>query len=338
MQARFPTWLAFAALLGSGAALADDCPFLLGAGLHTVVVHSAGAERPMALLVPARARRGKPLALVFDLHGSGSNGEHEALSTGMRDLADREDFLVAHPEGAITAADHPDQHFWNIPGVPLITGAAVPPGTGDDVQFINDAIDAVAAATCVDARRVYVTGMSGGARMTSLLACRLANRIAAVAPVAGLRAGLPGNGPDRAPSPTDCQPSRPVPVVTFHGTDDAVNPYAGGGSPYWGYAVPVAVRRWVQIDGCNPSPKVKRVSKHVVLERYKDCQDDTDVLLYRTEATASEGGGHVWPGGQAPRTVPPGTDPAAAAGFYPGREINATQLIWDFFNGHRMPR
>ena len=198
-------------LAAPAAALADGCPFLLGPGLHTVVVHSGGAERPMAVLVPLGAREGKPLALVFDLHGSGSNGEQQALSSGLRDLADREDFVVAHPDGAVTAPGHPEQHFWNIPGVPLIGGAAVPPGTADDVQFISDAIDAVAAATCVDARRVYVTGMSGGARMTSLLACRLAQRIAAVAPVAGLRAGPPGTGADAAPAPEGCQPSRPVP-------------------------------------------------------------------------------------------------------------------------------
>jgi polyhydroxybutyrate depolymerase len=330
--------LAMASSVAARVALADACPFLLGPGLHTVVVRSGGAERPMALLVPAGAKPGKPLALVFDLHGSGSNGEGEAVSTRLRDLADREDFLVAHPDGGVTAAGHPDQHYWNIPGVPLVTGAAVPPGTGDDVQFIGDAIDAVARATCVDPRRVYVTGMSGGARMASLLACRLADRIAAVAPVAGLRAGLPGSGPDQAPSPADCQPVRPMPVVTFHGSDDPVNPYAGGGSPYWGYAVPVALRRWVQIDGCDPSPKVKQVAKHVVLERYKGCKGDADVLLYRTEARASEGGGHVWPGGQAPRDLPAGTDPAVAAGFNPGHEIDASRLIWDFFKDHRLPR
>ncbi len=330
--------LATALSIGARAALADACPFLLGPGLHTVVVRSGGTDRPMALLVPVGAKPGKPLALVFDLHGSGSNGEGEALSTRLRDLADREDFIVAHPDGAISAAGHPDQHFWNIPGVPLVTGAAVPPGTADDVRFIADAIDAVARSTCVDPRRVYVAGMSGGARMASLLACRLADRIAAVAPVGGLRAGLPGDGPDKAPSPADCQPSRPVPVVAFHGSDDPVNPYAGGGSPYWGYAVPVALRRWVQIDGCDPSPKVKRVSKHVVLERYKGCKDDSAVWLYRTEARADEGGGHVWPGGQAPRDLPPGIDPAVAAGFNTGREIDASELLWEFFRDHRLPR
>ena len=330
--------LAAPILVAATAAHAASCPSLLGPGLHTVVVHGGGADRPMALLVPAGAKPGKALALVFDLHGSGSNGEAEALSTGLRDLADDRNFLVAHPDGAVSAADHPDQHFWNIPGVPLVTGAAVPPGTGDDVQFINDAIDAVAAETCVDPRRIYVTGMSGGARMTSLVACRLAARIAAVAPVAGLRAGLPGNGGDRAPSPEACQPSRPVPVVTFHGRDDPVNPYAGGGQPYWGYGVPVALRRWAEIDGCDPVPKVKRVSGHVVLEKYKDCGGEADVLLYRTEATAAEGGGHVWPGGQRPRDLPAGADPAAAARFNTGHEINASKLIWEFFDQHRLPR
>ena len=71
----------------------------------------------------------------------------------------------------------------------------------------------------------------------------------------------------------------------------------------------------------------------MVVERYKGCRDDAEVLLYRTELPASEGGGHVWPGGRPPDTVPPG-----APGLNPGHEINASKIIWDFFRGHRLPR
>jgi poly(3-hydroxybutyrate) depolymerase len=59
--------------------------------------------------------------------------------------------------------------------------------------------------------------------------------------------------------------------------------------------------------------------------------------LYRTEAPAAEGGGHVWPGGKPPRVLPPGMDAAAAARLETGHEINATKLIWDFFADHRLP-
>lgn len=44
---------------------------------------------------------------------------------------------------------------------------------------------------CVDDDRVFATGYSGGGRMSSALACELSDTIAAIAPVAGLRAGRP---------------------------------------------------------------------------------------------------------------------------------------------------
>lgn len=308
--------LAIIACTAGGEAAAASCP-TLGPGLHTVAVRSGGVDRPLALLVPANARPGQSLPLVFDLHGSGGSGERQALVSRLRDLADRKDFLVANPDGAVTLAGKPDEHYWNIPGAPLVNGAAVPAGTPDDVQYVRDAIDAIAAATCLDRRRVYATGLSGGGRMASLLACQLADRIAAVAPVAGLRAGLPGTGADHAPAAASCTPSRPVPILTFHGTGDPVNPYAGGGAAYWGYGVPVALARWLQIDGCRPD-KVKRSAPapHVVEERYTKCSDDAEVVLYRTEAGEDQGGGHVWP-----------TQP-----------FDATPLVWDFLSEHRLPR
>ena len=84
----------------------------------------------------------------------------------------------------------------------------------DDVAYVRDVIAHVAARVCTDETRVYVTGFSGGGRMTSLLACQLGSRIAAIAPVSGLRWPGPCNG-------------RPVPVLTFHGLADPQNTYDG---------------------------------------------------------------------------------------------------------------
>lgn len=51
------------------------------------------------------------------------------------------------------------------------------------------------------------------------LACERGETLAAIAPVAG----VPGGGP--------CAPTRPVSVLHFHGTDDAIEPYNGSASP-----------------------------------------------------------------------------------------------------------
>ena len=35
-----------------------------------------------------------------------------------------------------------------------------------------------------------------------------------------------------------------MPVLTFHGQQDVVNPYLGNGDLRWGYTVPVALQTW----------------------------------------------------------------------------------------------
>ena len=94
----------------------------------------------------------------------------------------------------------------------------------DDVQFLSRVIDVVTQQLCGDARRVYATGHSGGGRMTSALACRLADKVAAVAPNAGLRAGRPDPDDTSVPEVEDCEPARPMPVLTFHGRRTSSTP------------------------------------------------------------------------------------------------------------------
>src|SRR5262249_61300856 len=65
---------------------------------------------------------------------------------------------------------------------------------------------------CTDGRRIYVTGMSNGGFLASLLGCQLADRLAAVAPVAGAR------------DLGDCVPARPMPILLLYGSADAVVP------------------------------------------------------------------------------------------------------------------
>ena len=106
---------------------------------------------------------------------------------------------------------------------------------------MSDVIDHVAAQACTDSTRVYATGFSGGARMSSLLGCALGLRLAAIAPVSGLRA------PDRT-----CV-TRPVPVLTFHGLADPQNTYEGHvpGRAAWVESVPDALAAWAAHNACS---------------------------------------------------------------------------------------
>jgi len=310
---KFAALITAVVLLGGPSAWAADCT----AGARQLAVTSGGPSQRATLVLPAAGTSGQRLPLVIGLHPSGGTGQSFDDDTGLVSAASKKGFAVLLPDGAIRTADGTG-YYWNIPGVPLVSGSEVPQGTRDDLRFLSDAIDQAVANHCIDAGRVYVTGFSGGARMTSMVACRLADRVNAVAPVAGLRAGRAA-GPDFSePDAQDCQPSRAVRVLAIHGTDDKTNPFPGGGGVRWGYSVERAAARWASLDHCESAPRSDKVSPQVTRVQYGSCGGGSAVVLYRIDAPESQGGGHVWPGG---RRSPPS-------------EFKATELVLDFF-GHR---
>lgn len=315
-------------LIPLNARAAAGCDADMHAGPNRITVVSGGQNQRVDLVLPRSFTPGKSVPLVIGLHPSGGTGADLDKDTGLSAAADAKGFAVMFPEGGIkrSRADGSYGHFWNIPGVPLIGGDAVPSGTRDDVRFIADAIDQVVKHNCIDARRIYVTGMSGGARMSSMVGCRLADRVAAVAPVAGLRAGRAA-GPDFAePETSDCQPARAISVLAIHGTDDPTNPFPGGDGLRWGYSIERAAARWASLDQCDAKPATEKVSERVSRVRYSACGSRSEVVLYRIEARRDDGGGHVWPGGHA--------DLATRATKLSSAELDATKVVLDFFAQH----
>ena len=299
-------------------------------GDTTVDVEFEGTTYPVLVYVPAGLPQGRRVPLVLNLHGSSANGPIQMDVSGLRAVADDEDFVVAAPNGAIPLPRDPlpaaGSWAWNVPGVPTTAGQLPPPTARNDIRFLSRVIDVVSARLCTDSRRTYSTGHSGGARMTSALACYLSDRIAAIAASAGLRAGRPDPDDVTVPEVEDCRPTRPVPVVTWHGQEDVVNPYPGNGDLRWGYAVPLAVQTWARLNGCRVGPQATTVSEHVTLFEYTHCRQGADVDFYRIS-----NGGHTWPGA---------TEPAASLAG-PGltsQEIDASQILWDFFEHHPLPR
>ncbi len=163
-------------------------------------------------------------------------------------------------------------------------------------------IDALEADLCVDGDRVFATGLSNGGFMAHHLACRLSDRIAAIAAVAGPNGTSP------------CTPSRPVPVLHIHGTADQIVPYNG----FAGFvSVPGTIDAWHERNGCSDDVEVSTVGE-VRCERALGCAEGADV-----ELCTVDGGGHQWPGGM---TIP---------GL--GRNTNdldATAAALDFFAAH----
>src|ERR1700688_1144889 len=214
---------------GSGGGTVPATSVAATSGSATLAVTFASRRRTVVVQVPGSYTGSSKVALVLNMHGSGSTAAGQEELSGMDDTSDRDGFIVAYPQGLIPNGSGYD---WNVPGVPLIGGRAVPAGAADDVRFLTSLVGILEQRYCIDNMRVYATGFSGGARTASQLACDAPSTFAAVAPVSGLR------------HPTPCPATRPVPVLAFHGTADLVDPYGGHGEAYWTYSGPPAAQDW----------------------------------------------------------------------------------------------
>ena len=83
----------------------------------------------------------------------------------------------------------------------------------NDIGFISSLIDTLSNRYNVDLNRIYAAGFSNGGFMAYNLACQLSDRITAVASVAGVMS---------TETAVNCNPSRPIPVLHIHGTDDTI--------------------------------------------------------------------------------------------------------------------
>jgi polyhydroxybutyrate depolymerase len=257
---------------------------------------SSGDTRRYLLFVPGTYDPATPTPLVISLHGFVEWPAHQMQISRWNDLAQEQGFLVVYPEGT---------------GFPRRWRAGGWRGdTAPDVRFIADLIDALAADYNLDRSRVYTNGLSNGGGMSYLLGCALADRIAAVGGVAGAFV-YPLE---------DCAPSRPVPMIVFHGTADPIVPYAGGEVRDSQRRLPV-IPEWVAaraaLNGCHPAPEATPASGSVSGFRYTECDEGAEVDFYTIE-----GGGHTWPGGEPlPEWL---TGPTS-------KDIDATRVMWEFF-------
>ena len=275
-----------AALLVPGAAHATGCGRPAAAESMTLAVVIDGRDRPVRVHVPAGYDPARPTPFLLDLHGSGSTGAEQAALSRLAAAADSRGMVVAAPDGGIAA----DKGFvWNIPGVPTVAGSVPGPDAPDDTRYLLAVVDAAAAALCIDQRRVYATGLSGGGRMASWLACVAADRIAAIAPVVGLRAGRARAADPTTVDPATCRPDRPVAVLTFAGARDRTNPIVGGEGLRWGYSMTAALQRWAAINGCAaPAPTVWLDPRHY-RQGYTACRAGSEVA-----AIVDAEGEHEW--------------------------------------------
>jgi polyhydroxybutyrate depolymerase len=266
---------------GCGKALAAD----LGVSKTTRrTVSSGGLERSYLLHVPANYDIASAAPVVLNFHGVMTAPETQHAVSGLEPISDREGFILVSPD---------NNGDWNFPS-PL-----------PDIAFVREVIANVSADLCVDAKRIFATGFSRGAFMSTWLGCGAPDLVAAIAPVSGMDE-----------PPTGCGP---LPIMEFHGRLDNINPFLGGtsitGRKFAG-AIP-AMKSWARANGCSDAPEVEQVSPHVQRVSYQGCKAATIQFIIDDAA-------HQWPG--ATMNMPgDGTTPA---------NLPASELIWAFFKAH----
>jgi polyhydroxybutyrate depolymerase len=296
----------------AGCALAQPVP----PGTSNQLLAAGGDDGGYVRQVPPSYTGRVPMPVVIDLHGWGESAAIQVQISQLGAYGATHRFITVTPQIAEPAL------VWRL-GF-----------DGKDVAFMGALLHTIDATLCVDRNRVFVTGYSYGAFLTSTLACVDASQIAAVAPVAGIQ------------DPAGCRPSRPVPVVAFHGTADPFVPYLGGIGPgalaleapdgshrtigqvlgknatkVKGPTIPQNTAAWAKRNGCAPTPSDRRVAPDVTLIAYS-CPKGAQVELYRVT-----GGGHAWPGSPVSREIAP------VVGFTT-MAISADKIMWAFFAAH----
>jgi len=255
--------------------------------------------------------------LVVDFHGLSEGATLHSLTSQFGTLGQKDGFVAVFPNGT---------------GTPLQWNVTNQSSTNPDLAFITQMLKQIEATECIDTSRVYASGFSDGAYLVSMLACTMSGTFAAIGAVSGLQ------------FPRPCHTTRPVPIITFHGTADPIVYFNGGvgtgilntlfgktpaaSSPTTttttrparlnGPGIPAHVRLWAIKDGCNPRAQNVRVSSQVILRNYI-CPTGVAVRFY-----IIVGGGHAWPASKFSQSI------SKITGFTTF-QINATTTMWSFF-------
>lgn len=275
-------------------------------GKHSINFWSNGRYRRAKVYLPESYRKNRGSPLVLNIHAFMSNGTLQESLSNMLSSADQRGFIMVYPEGILGS--------WN--GGACCGGSILQ--NIDDVSYINDLLDRLEDNFCIDASRVYATGMSNGGFMSYRLACEMSDRIAAIAPVASVL-GLPRK---------DCQPVRSVPLLSFHGTNDPLVPYKGGLplEPDWGLdyvfrSVDSTMSIWTEHNSCSEDKTLVYRRDNVRCYQWQGCGRQASTIHCK-----AIGDTHTWPHAFGGWPTPATT-----------RAINASESIFNFFDAHQLP-
>jgi polyhydroxybutyrate depolymerase len=273
-------------MAGAGADPGPCTGVNLKPGNTNATLEHAGAKRDYIIHVPPAYTGKARVPLLIDMHGSGQSASAQMGTSHWNGKADAMGFIVIYPN-ALNAR-------WNA-------GTCCSPSMElniDDLGFLRAVVEKTTTDGCIDRKRVYASGLSGGGLMAYRLACMAADMFAAVAPVSGADVTIP------------CTPSAPVSVVAFRGLMDDTVPYAGGMPLRWYWpAAQADYDQFIQLDKCSGAD----ATSHTVCKTRSQCAGGADVTL------CSIHGGHIL------------YDAAAGEG------AGVPDVAWEVFQRHTLP-
>jgi polyhydroxybutyrate depolymerase len=270
----------------------QTCPTggTLKPGNTTRMLQSGEHMRSYLVHVPTKYTGTAPVPLVFDFHGYSSNPTQQMGADGFRELGDAEGFIVVYPEG-IGAS-------WHVNGCCGQAGEE----KLDEIAFVRAINDALKQDACIDAKRVFATGISQGGGMAHHVACLAADIFAATAPVSS----------DLRTDP--CLPARPITEVSFRGEADTLDAYEGGhvGPPgmdgYTAIGAKATLEKWRTIDMCTGTTMMT----DKLCETYSTCAAGVEVSL-----CSIPGADHVL--------------------YKNSQGLDVAKVSWELFKKHPMP-
>jgi poly(hydroxyalkanoate) depolymerase family esterase len=293
--------------------------------------NGTGGSRPYKLFVPAGYANGTAVPLVVALHGCTQNPDNFAAGTRFNSLAETNKFLVLYPQQP--SANNSSQ-CWN-----WFEPAHQSRGSGEPA-IIAGMVNLVKSNYSVDANRVFVTGMSAGAAMSSIMGACYPDVFAAIGVHSGLEykaanstssafTAMSSGGPNpdtQGQLAYQCAGSNAhvLPVIVFHGTSDftvqsvngdqtiaqfaQTNDYADDGSNNNSITATESSSQNGQVGGGYA---------YTVYNYNRNGQ----LLMQKYKVTSM---GHAWSGGST----------ASPATYTDAKGPDASTLMWNFFAAH----
>ena len=219
-------------------ALMAFCFLLPSAAQQKIKV--GGTEREYKIYVPKNLGEKRPL--LISCHGMNQDAAYQMNMLDIKSVADTAKFVTVFPEGISKS--------WDLDG-------------NRDINFVLALIDKMVDDYDIDRGRVYLSGFSMGGMFTSHAMNRIADRIAAFAPISGYPMG----------GATAKAGVRPIPIIHTHGTSDDVVTFSN---------VQSALNVWINHNGCPTTAivtKKYRNASHITRRVWGPGNDGVEVVL-----------------------------------------------------------